>query len=211
MKGENLMPYDYSTAPLPRDSELIPHGTTATVVMHIRPGGAGEDGLLKRSKTGDCEMLDIEYVVVDGPHARRKFWENQIVVGTTQGQKEMAEAHIGTRKAILQSARNIKEGDVSPQAREAYRADLKDFDGLMFIAKIGIEKGKPKNAGSNENWPDKNVLAAVITPDKADWHQVTQAPPFNSGGNSSATAPSSSPTPGAPGNSPPIAPPAWAR
>jgi hypothetical protein len=205
------MPYDYSTAPPPRDSDLIPHGTIATVVIHLRAGNAGENGLLKRSKSGDRELLDLEFVVVDGPYARRKFWENQIVVGTTQGQKEMAEAHIGTRKAILQSARGIKEGDVSPQAREAYKADLKDFDGLMFIAKIGIEKGKPKNAGSNENWPDKNVLAAVITPDKADWHPVAQAPPFNDGGNSGAAAPSSSPTPGAPGNPPPITPPAWAR
>jgi hypothetical protein len=207
------MPYDYSTAPPPRDSELIPHGTIATVVMHIRPGGrAGEDGLLKRSKNGDCEMLDIEYVVVDGPYARRKFWENQIVVGTTPGQKEMAEVYRGTRKAILQSARGIKEGDQSPQARAAYMADLKDFDGLMFIAKIGVEKGKSRNDGSGENYADKNVLAAVITPDKAGWHSVTQAPPFNGGGNSGATAPGSSASPGAPpaGNAP-IAPPDWAR
>ena len=105
------MPYDYSTAPPPRDFDLIPHGTIATVIMHIRPGGAGEDGLLKRSKNGDCEMLDIEYVVVDGPYVRRKFWENQIIVGTTSGQKDMAETYRGMRKAILQSARGIKEGD----------------------------------------------------------------------------------------------------
>jgi hypothetical protein len=32
----------------------------------------------------EIPMLDIEYVVVDGPYARRKFWENQIIVGTTQ-------------------------------------------------------------------------------------------------------------------------------
>jgi hypothetical protein len=200
------MPHDYSTAPPPRDSELIPHGTVATVAIHIRPGGVGEDGLLKRSKSGDCEMLDIEYVVVDGPYARRKFWENQIIVGTTQGQKDMAATYMGTRKAMLQSARGIKEGDQSPQARAAYMADLKDFDGLMFIAKIGIEKGKPRNDGSGESYADKNVLAAVITPDKAGWHPVTQAPPFNGGGGNAA-APGSRPLSGAP----PINPPDWAR
>jgi hypothetical protein len=203
------MPHDYSTAPPPR-FDLIPHGTVATVVMHIRPGGAGEDGLLKRSKNGDCEMLDIEYAVVDGEFARRKFWENQIVEGTTPGQKDMASACRGTRKAILQSARGIKEGDQSPQARAAYMADLKDFDGLMFMAKIGIEKGGPKKDGSGENFPDKNILAAVITPGKAEWHPITQAPPLNgSGGNSGNVATPGSPAP-ASGN-PPITPPDWAR
>ena len=196
------MPHDYSSAPPPQERELIPSGTIATVVMHIRPGGAGEDGLLKRSQKGDCEMLDIEYQIVDGPYARRKFFENQIIVGTTQGQKDMAATYMGTRKAILQSARGIKDGDQSPQARAAYMADLKDFDGLMFVAKIGVEKGKPKNDGSGENYPDKNVLAAVITPDKAGWHPVTQAPtlPLNGGSNA---APSSGASP--------ISPPDWAR
>jgi hypothetical protein len=203
------MPYDYSSAPPPRDLDLIPHGTVATVVIHIRPGGAGEDGLLKRSKTGDCEMLDIEYVVVDGPHARRKFWENQIIVGTTSGQKDMAETYRGTRKAILQSARGIKDGDQSPQARAAYMADLKDFDGLMFIAKIGVEKGKPRNDGSGENYADKNILAAVITPDKTGWHAITQAPPLNGSGGNGGAAPPGSPPP--PAGNPPITPPDWAR
>ena len=91
-------------------------------------------------------------------------------------------------------------------------ADLKDFDGLMFIAKIGVEKGKPKNDGSGENYADKNVLAAVITPDKAGWHPVTQAPPFDSGGGNGAAAPGSSPPSGAPpSGNPPITPPEWAR
>jgi hypothetical protein len=127
-------------------------------------------------------------------------------------QKDMAATHMGTRKAILQSARGIKEGDRSPQARAAYVADLKDFDGLMFLAKIGVEKGKPKNDGSGENYADKNVLAAVITPDKAGWHPVTQAPPFDGGGGNGSAAPGSSPPSGAPpAGNPPITPPDWAR
>jgi hypothetical protein len=47
--------------------------------MRIRPGGAGEDGLLKRSKDGSCEMLDPELTVVDGPYAHRKFWQNFVL------------------------------------------------------------------------------------------------------------------------------------
>ena len=41
------MAYDYSDAPPPQ-FEVIPHGTTASCVLHIRPGNVGEDGLLTR-------------------------------------------------------------------------------------------------------------------------------------------------------------------
>ena len=46
------MPYDYTDAPPSRDIELIPHGTIATVVLHIRAGNVGEDGLLKAQQNG---------------------------------------------------------------------------------------------------------------------------------------------------------------
>ena len=70
------MAFDYTDAPEQRGTELIPADTVATVQVTIRPGGAGEGGLLKRSKDGGCEMIDAEFVVVDGPHAKRKLWEN---------------------------------------------------------------------------------------------------------------------------------------
>ena len=47
---------------------------------------------------------------------------------------------------------------------------------MRFIAKIGIEKGRPKNDGSGENYADRNTIAAVITPDRKDWHTVEQVP-----------------------------------
>ena len=196
------MRYDYTKAPPQREIELIPHGTVAPVSLKIRPGGAGEGGLLKRSAKGDCEMLDLEFAVVDGPYVRRKFWEYLILAGTSDGHAKSADMNRGTLRAIIESARGIKPKDVSTQARQARTADLKDFDGLIFIAKIGVEKGKPKNDGSGENWPDKNILAAVITPDRQDWHPVEQPPPFNGGGDGSggATPPASTP----------IAKPAWA-
>jgi hypothetical protein len=194
------MAYDYTEARPQREIELIPHGTIATVSLKIRAGGAGEGGLLKRSAKGDCEMLDLEFTVVDGPYVKRKFWEYLILAGTTDGHAESADMNRSTLRAIIESARGIKPKDVSPQARQARTADLKDFEGLIFIAKIGVEKGKPKNDGSN--WPDKNILAAVITPDRPDWHPVEQPPPFNggSGGSGGATPPASTP----------IAKPAWA-
>jgi hypothetical protein len=198
------MPYDYTDAPPPRDLELIPHGTIATVVMHIRAGNFGEDDLLKRSKDGGCEMLDVEFTVFDGPHKGRKFWELWILAGTTDGHARSAEINRGTLKAILDSALGLKPDDTSPQARTARTVSLKQFDGKTFIAKIGVEKGRAKNDGSNENWPDKNILAAVITPDKKDWHPVEQPPPLNGGGGTAAapSAPAAAATP--------IARPQWA-
>jgi len=82
------MPFDYSNAPPPRDIELIPDGTVTTINIHLRPGGAGEGGLLKRSKDGSCEMLDVEFTLVDGLYKSRKFWNYFVVNGTTQGQAQ---------------------------------------------------------------------------------------------------------------------------
>jgi hypothetical protein len=192
------MPYDYSSAPPPRDIELIPASTVASVQMRIRPGGVGEGGLLKRSKDGTCEMLDCEFVLVDGPYSRRKFWTNLVLEGTTAGQTQIAESNRGTLRVILESARGIKPDDMSDQARARRTADLKDFDNIVFVARIGVEKGKPKNDGSGENYADKNVIAAVITPDKKEWHPAEQPPPFDSGGSAGAAAsPATSTSPAA--------------
>ncbi len=195
------MPYDYSDAPPPQ-FEPIPHGTVATVVLHIRAGNAGEDGMLKRSKDGGCEMLDCELAVADGPYKGRKFWERWILDGTTPGHAKSADINRGTLKAILDSALGLKPDDVSPEARAARTVSLKQFEGMTFIARIGIEKGKAKNDESGENWPDKNILAGVVTPDKKEWHPIEQPAPFNGGGAPSAAAPSNS--------APPIARPGWA-
>jgi len=196
------MAYDYSDAPPARDLELIPHGTTATLVLHVRPGGVGEDGMLKRTRAGDAEMLDCELVVADGPHAKRKFWERWILSGTTAGQAQAAEIARGVLKTILDSALGLKPDDMSPQARAARTVSLKQFEGMTFIGRIGIEKGRPKNDGSGENWPDKNILAGVITPDKRDWRPSEQPPPFNGGGSGAQAAPAETAAP--------IARPGWA-
>jgi hypothetical protein len=199
------MPYDYSTAPPPRDfAELIPAGTLASVLMRIRPGGAGEDGMLKRSQDGGCEMLDCEFVLVDGPYARRKFWTNLVLEGTTAGHAQAAEISRGVLRGILESARNIRPDDLSDQARARRMASLKDFDGIVFMARIGVEKGGPKKDGTG-NWADKNVIAGIITPDKKEWHPIEQSPPFNDGSTGAAASPPPSTAP-APG----IAKPSWA-
>jgi hypothetical protein len=197
------MPYDYTDAPPPQ-FELMPHGTTATCVLHLRPGGVGEGGMLKRSKDGGCEMLDCEFTVADGPYKGRKFWEYWVLVGTTDGHAKSIDRNRGTIKAILDSAFGLNPEDRSPKARATRNVSLGQLEGITFIGKIGIEKGGPKNDGSGENWTDKNILMGVITPDKKDWHPVEQPPPFN-GGNSGGAAPTA-PS----GSAPPIERPEWA-
>ena len=206
------MPFDYSQAPDPRNfSELIPHGTIATVQMRLRPGNVGEDGICKRTSKGDAEMLDCEFVVVDGTYAKRKFWDNFMLAGTTAGQQEMVQTNRGRLKQILESAHGIKPGDASDRARKAYSASLKDFDNLIFIAKIGVRKGGPKNDGSGESWSDKNVLAAAIGPEHREWHPVDQPPPFNGGGAGATATPSAAASANPAPGSTPITPPAWSR
>jgi hypothetical protein len=194
------MPFDYTDAP-PPSFDLIPDGTVATVSIHIRPGDVGEDGMLKRSKEGDCEMLDLELTVLDGPYKNRKFWHNLLLVGTTDGQKKMAAGNLGVLKAILDSALGLMPNDVSTEARAARTVGIKAFQGMNFIAKVGVEKGGPKKEGGN--YPDKNIIAGAITKDKSGWHAVEQPPPFTDGGSSAP------PTPSAPAA--PVERPGWAR
>ena len=198
-----MPPFNYSDAPPPRDLESIPQGTIATCILHIRPGNVGEDGLLTRNKDGTCEMLNCEFVIADGLYKGRKFWEYLVMEGTTPGHAQSIDINRGTLKAILDSALGLDPNDKSDKAQAARTVSYKDFEGMTFIGKIGIEKGKPKNDNSGENWPDKNILAGVITPDKKDWHPVEQPPPFNGGGaGAQAAAPASAAAP--------IARPGWA-
>jgi hypothetical protein len=202
------MPYDYSEAPPQPDRDLIHAGTVASVQMRIRAGGVGEDGMCKRSQKGDCEMLDVEFVVLHGEYRGRKFWDNLLVEGTTDAQKAFAKRNKHLLRTILESSRGIKPGDMSPEARAARTASLREFDGIPFIGKIGIEKGEPKNDGSGETWPDKNILIRAVTPDDSNWHPVEHSPPFDGGTTGTGAAPSaSSSAPPAPGT---IKPPSWA-
>jgi hypothetical protein len=118
-------------------------------------------------------MLSCEFTVADGPHKGRKVWEYFILEGTTDGHARSADINRGTIKSILDSAFGIKPDDKGLQARAARTKRLGELEGLIFIARIGIEKGKAKPDGSG-NWPDKNILAGVITSDRKEWHPLDQ-------------------------------------
>ena len=161
------MPFDFNTAKEQSDYDLIPAGTVAVVQMNIRAGECGEDDILSRSKSSEAEGLDSVFTVVEGKYAKRKFFAFQVVSGTTEGHATAGKITHSKLRAILESARGIKPTDVSEAAKKARDVNYVDFDGIRFIAKIGVEKG-------TNGYKDKNVLDLVITPDLKGWHPVEQ-------------------------------------
>jgi len=190
------MTYDYSNAP----PDLIPKGTRVAIIMHIRAGGVGEDGMCKRSEKG-AEMLDNEFTVLDGEYAKRKWWENWILDGPDDGHKQMAIRYRRMLKLILDSALGLDPDDMTPQARVARTVSLKRFDGMCFIAEIGIKKG-------DGDWPDKNVITRIITKGGQDWRPV-QPPPFDGGGSAGSAAAPPQSVPPQPES--PVSRPGWAQ
>jgi hypothetical protein len=176
---------DFSDTGTQKNFDVIPDGTVATVRMTIRPGGAGEGGWLKRAKDGASEYLDCEFVVLDGPYAKRKFWMRFTVAGTTKGHDEAADISRRTFRAMLDSVHGLRPDDETDTSKLARRiASWGNLDGISFIAKLGVEP--PQNG-----YKAKNKLDRVITPDEKDWHSVPQTPKPPSG--SSAPAASTKP------------------
>ena len=199
----------FQLCPTAARSRAHPRRHVASVQARIRPGGAGEGistlqgrqlrdaGLRVRARRRALRAAEG----LDQPRARRHDG------GARPGRGDLAVSCAPSSNL----ARGIKPDDLSDQARARRTADLKDFDNIIFVARIGVEKGKPRNDGSGESYPDKNVIAVIITPDKKDWHPVDQPPPFNGGSGAGATvAPSlPSPDPAAP-PTPGVKKPVWA-
>jgi hypothetical protein len=161
------MAYDFNTASEQRSFDVIPDRTVAVVQLNIRPGDAGEGGLFKRSKNGQAEGLDCELIVVGGPHNKRKFFEWVTISGTSDNHAQAADISHRKLRAIIESARGIKPTDVSEAAKKARIAEYAEFDGIRFLAQIGVEPAK-------DQYRAKNFLAQVITPDRKEWQPVEQ-------------------------------------
>lgn len=159
--------YDFNTAGEQRTFDVIPDRTVAILQLNIRPGNVGEGGLLKRSKSGEAEALDCELIVVEGPYTKRKFWDFMTLSGTTDGHATAADISQRKLRAILESARGIRPTDVSEAAKKARVAELHEFDGIRFMARIGVEPAKG-------DYRAKNFVAEVITPDRKEWHPIQQ-------------------------------------
>lgn len=160
---------DFNSADDQNSFDLIPKGTLVKVRMTIRPGGYDDasqgwtGGYATQSNTTGSIYLNCEFVVLDGPYAKRKMW-SLIGLHSLKGPEwaNMGRAFI---KGILNSARGLHPQDNTPQAQQARRIQgFADLDGIEFIAKVEMEK--------DQNGDDKNVVKTAITPDSKDYAAV---------------------------------------
>jgi hypothetical protein len=160
--------FDFNDADKQKSFDVIPNNTIATVQMSIQPGGAGQDGWLTRATDGLSEHLNCSFTVVEGEHAKRKVFGRFTVDGTKSEHKEAGRISRSTCRAMLESARGIRFDDNSDTAKVARQIQgYQDFDGLRFVAVIGVLP--PKNGYSA-----KNCIREVITPESENWTKPEQ-------------------------------------
>jgi hypothetical protein len=171
------MSLDMNDAEPQRSSELIPDGTFAKVAMTIRPGGIDgpnetDRGLLKASSLSDALLLDCEFTVTEGPHARRKFWQMFTVSG---GKVDEQGISIGwkisksTFRAMIDSALGLDPNDMSEAAKQKrILRGLADLNGIVFVAKIRVEPS------DNPAYRDQNRLDRVVLPNETEWKAVME-------------------------------------
>ncbi len=121
------MTYDMNDAQPQISSDIIPDGTFAKITMIFKPGtidGASpvDARLLKHSNSpgSDVQQIDAEFTVVEGPYARRKFWQFFTVLG---GKVDEQGVSIGwkitksTFRSMIDSALGLDPQDMSEAAK----------------------------------------------------------------------------------------------
>lgn len=160
---------DFNSADDQNSFDLIPKGTLVKVRMTIRPGGFDDasqgwtGGFATRSETTGSVYLNCEFVVLEGPYARRKLW-SLIGLYSAKGPEwgNMGRSFI---KGVLNSARGLNPKDNSPQAQQARRIQgFSDLDGIEFVGKVEMEK--------DQYGDDKNVIKTAITRDHKAYAEV---------------------------------------
>ena len=147
--------------------DLIPAKTLAKVRMTLKPGGVDNPamgwtgGYATRNLDTGSAYLSAEFVILEGPFAKRKVW-SMIGLHSEKG-PEWANMGRAFVRALLNSARGIQPQDQSPQAQQARCIQsFADLDGIEFVARIDIDKGQ---RGGDE----RNVIRTAIEPNHKDY------------------------------------------
>ena len=214
------MSFDMNDAEPQKTSEIIPDGTFAKVSLAIRKGtidGESEidKGLLKASNTpgSDVLMLDCEFTIAEGPHARRKFWQNLTVSGGKVDEKGVSigwKITKSTIRAMIDSALGLNPEDMSEAAKaKRILRGFADLNGITFVAKIRVE------ASDNPRYSDSNKLDRVILPTEPEWKKVmdgVDVPAVPSAGRKKAPTTGANAAPAWGQNAPPAAnTPTWSQ
>ena len=156
------MSYDFNGADRQSSGfDPIPAGTIVPLTMSIRPGGAGDGGWFKQSQSSDALMLDCEFVVSEGPYAKRKIWQFLIVSGgklNERGESTAGNITRATLRAILESARGIRPDDMDKTGQYADKNRIH-----TVITPDMKEYGQPQ-ATSSSGWSAQQEPARPSAP-----------------------------------------------
>ena len=163
---------DFNDADEQQSYDLIPKGTVVPVRMTIKPGGYDDPsqgwtgGYATRNATTGTIYLNSEFVLLEGPHARRRVW-SLIGLSSPKG-PEWGNMGRSLVRGILNSACGLSEKDTSPQAQVIRRIEgLHVLDGIEFLAKIDV--------GKDQNGEPKSEIRFAVTPNHKDWQAFQQA------------------------------------
>lgn len=157
---------DYNDAESQTSYDLIPKGTIVPVRMTIKPGGYDDPaqgwtgGYATHNDTTGSVYLNAEFVLLEGPFAKRKVW-SLIGLRSLKGPEwgNMGRSFV---RGILNSSRGLSDKDNSPQAQAARRINgFADLDGIEFLAKIDV--------GKDANGDPKNDIRFAVAPNNKDW------------------------------------------
>ena len=151
--------------------ELMPANTVARVSLKLESGSLeipefGQGNFFVASQTTKAKWLPMEFTITGGEFKGRKFWHKLFVDGdklSERGVPQAKEIGMRTLRSFLESARQIRTDDMSPEANNKRQINsIEDLNGMNLCVKIGVEKG-------TNGYADKNSLITAITPGQSDY------------------------------------------
>lgn len=153
---------DFNNAAEQTNFELIPANTIAKARLVLKAGNDPADQVVTHSKNGDTSYLNCEFIILEGPYARRKIFD-KIGLSGNDTWINMGKARI---RAILESAKGINPKDMSESAIRGRQINsFEELNNLDIVIKIGIERDK------NGQYQDKNRVTSIIRPDHISYSE----------------------------------------
>jgi hypothetical protein len=149
------------------DFALIPHGTIARVIMHIKPQMDGvsipdlaNDSIFRQSATTSAKWIECEFNIIGGQFDKRKVWHNIFFDGDKKnpsGVSMSREIGLQSLRKIVDSAKGLVPSDMSPEANAKRQiSGLEALNGMEFCIKVAVEKG-------TNGYDDKNKMLSPVT------------------------------------------------